>query len=123
MDIYVSSVSKDAPKTRFIGAIHARRKVRIKFFSKEDGTYITRVCAPMDYGPSKRALDFRNKFHVWGYESGDKPNPLALDGSHIEEISVLDETFNPAEFVTWDLKASPWIVKRDWGCSPDADGV
>ena len=115
MDIYVSGTIKDTSKTLFIGAIHARKKVRIRFFSKEAGACITRTCAPMDYGRSGKALDFRNKFHVLDCESGDKPAPLALDGSHIEELYVLEETFDPAEFVTWDLTASPWVVKRDWG--------
>ena len=27
-------------------------------------------------------------------------------------IEVLPDTFDPAEFVTWDTN---WIVKRDWG--------
>jgi hypothetical protein len=115
MDIELSGAVKETAKHQIIRAIHARKKVRIRFFSKEDGTYITRVCAPMDYGPSRTALDFRNKLHVWDYESDDKPRPLALDQSHVEELYVLEETFDPAEFVTWDLKASPWIVKRDWG--------
>ena len=114
MDIYVSA-STDTTRIRFIEAIHARKKVRIRFFSKGGGTYITRTCAPMDYGRSRTALDFRNKFHILDCESGDKPNPIALDRSHIEELLVLEEMFNPAEFVTWDLTVSPWLVKRDWG--------
>lgn len=114
MDIYISDAIKDTLKTRFIGAIHARRKVRIRFFSKEVGAYITRTCAPMDYGRSRSAVDFRNKFHILDCESGDKPTPFALDGSHIEELLVLNETFNPAELVSPDQIQSSWIVKRDW---------
>jgi len=111
MDIYISA-STDTTKTRFIEAIHARKKVRIRFFSKEAGACITRTCAPMDYGRSRTALDFRNKFHVLDCESENRPNPLALDRSHIEEISVLEETFDPAEFER--DPASQWTVKREW---------
>ena len=50
-------------------------------------------------------MDFRNKFHVLDCESGDKPNPLALDRSHIEEMSVLEETFSPAAL----QMVSDWI--------------
>ncbi|VVB73783.1 Uncharacterised protein [uncultured archaeon] len=112
MDLNVSSVVRETDKDRLIRAIHAKRKVRVRFFSKEEGTYITRVCAPMDYGRSRHAMDFRNKLHVWDYETSQ---PLALDQSHVEELTVLDETFDPAEFVTPELMASPWTVKRDWG--------
>lgn len=33
----------------FIDAIHTKKKLRIRFYSEEDGGYIERVCAPMDY--------------------------------------------------------------------------
>ena len=36
----------------FIQAIQTLQKVRVTFFSKEDGGFLSRVCAPMDYGPS-----------------------------------------------------------------------
>ena len=53
----------------FIAAIHAKNKIRLTFFSKEDGTNMTRLCAPMDYGPSRRAADKQERFHLWDYES------------------------------------------------------
>lgn len=37
----------------FVDAIHSLNKVRITFHSKEDGAPLSRVCAPMDFGPSK----------------------------------------------------------------------
>ena len=109
----ISSAVKETAKHQLIRAIHTRRKLRIRFFSKEVGTYITRICAPVDYGPSRTAQDYRNKLHVWDYESD--PHLLVLDQSHIEELYVLEQAFDPAEFVTWDTKATPWLVKRDWG--------
>ena len=48
-------VQEKTHKTQFIEALHAQKKVRVKFLSKEDKSSITRVCAPMDYGPSRRA--------------------------------------------------------------------
>ena len=102
-------------KDRFIAAIHARKKIKVVFYSKEDGTFLTRLCAPMDYGPSRRARDGRDRFHAWDYESDTGQHTLPLLPEQIKEITVLEEKFEPAEFITWDVKRSPWFVKRDWG--------
>lgn len=41
-------------KDKFLQAMRDKRKVRITFFSREDGKDITRLCARMDYGPGRR---------------------------------------------------------------------
>jgi hypothetical protein len=30
-------------------------------------------------------------------------------------MDILDEYFEPAEFVTWNTRTSPWFITRDWG--------
>jgi hypothetical protein len=102
-------------KDQFIQAIHDRRKIRVTFFSKEDGTTLCRKCAPMDYGPKRKAKNQSDRFHYWDYESDEKNHTLGLLPNQIQSIVVLDEEFNPAEFITWDTKQSPWHVPRDWG--------
>lgn len=104
-------------KSEFIAAIHAKRKVRITFRSKEDSGPITRVCAPMDYGPSRRFKDGIDRFHVWDYfpDSGKKPHQIPIQASQLMAIETLDELFEPGEFITWSTSSSPWIVARDWG--------
>lgn len=104
-------------KAKFIAAIHAKHKIRITFYSKEDKGEITRVCAPMDYGSSKKFKDGIDRFHVWDYspDGGKKPHPIPLEPAQVRTMVVLDETFDPAEFITWNTSQSPWIIPRDWG--------
>ena len=98
----------------FIRAIHDRKKTQLHFYSKEDGRTLTRVCAPMDFGPSRRGADRTDRYHLWDYESDKKPHPISLPPAQIVSMEVLDEQFDPAEFVTWDLVRSPWWIARDW---------
>ncbi len=99
-------------KDEFVNAIHTRSKVSLTFYSKEDGHQLTRKCAPMDYGPSRKFHDKSDRFHFWDYESDKAVHTLSPKIEQIHNIEVLDEKFDPAEFVTWHPN---WFVKRDWG--------
>ncbi|WP_027360722.1 hypothetical protein [Desulforegula conservatrix] len=102
---------------KFIQAIHDKSKIDLHFFSKEDGSVIVRKCAPMDFGPSRKFKDGINRYHVWDYfpDSGKKPHPIPLEPNQIKTMNILEENFDPAEFITWSTKTSPWHVQRDWG--------
>jgi hypothetical protein len=102
-------------KDEFIHAIQTHRKVRVTFFSKEDARFLTRKCAPMDYGPSRRAKEKSDRYHLWDYESDMKVHTLSLNPEQIDNIETLDEYFDPAEFITWDTSKSPWFIPRNWG--------
>ena len=97
----------------FIEAIKERRLVEVSFFSKEDNAQLTRRCAPMDFGPSRRAKDQSDRFHMWDYESDVAPHTLSLPQDQVISIRVLDELFDPAGFVTWT--PINWFIDRDWG--------
>lgn len=99
----------------FIGAIHSKRQVRLTFYSQEDGHNLVRRCAPMDYGPSRRAVDKSNRFHLWDFDSDERGHTLSLHRNQVVQIEVLDERFDPATFVSWDTTANPWFIERDWG--------
>lgn len=99
----------------FVAAIHSRHKVRLTFYSKEDGAQIVRTCAPMDYGPSRRASNKTDRFHLWDYDSDTKSHVLSLLPDQITSMEVLSATFDPAEFVTWNIANYPWFVARNWG--------
>lgn len=99
----------------FLDALQTRRKIRLTFFSKEDGTNLIRTCAPMDFGPSRRAKVPANRYHFWDYDSDKARHTLSLLHDQIVSIVVLAEEFDPAEFITWDVTTSPWFVPRDWG--------
>lgn len=96
----------------FIKAIHDRNKVKLVFYSKEDDGILERICAPMDYGPSRRFHDKSDRYHLWDYDSDQNWHTLSLLPEQIVNINVLDETFDPAEFIIWDAN---WFIERDWG--------
>ena len=96
----------------FIDAIHSLSKIQLIFFSKEDGKVITRLVAPMDFGPSRRARDKSDRYHFWDYGSDKENHVLSLLPDSIQSLSVINDNFSPAEFVTWPTN---WIVSRDWG--------
>ncbi len=100
----------------FVSGIGDRRKVILTFASKEDeGLQLTRTCAPMDYGPSRRATDQSDRYHFWDYDS-DSPggrHTLSLLPGQVVSIEETGEHFNPAEFVTWDPPYD-WFYPRDW---------
>ncbi len=101
----------------FISGIADRRKVILTFASKEDaGQHLTRTCAPMDYGPSRRAKDQSDRYHLWDYESDsvDGRHTLSLLPEQVASIVGTDERFDPAEFVTWGPPCA-WFFARDWG--------
>jgi hypothetical protein len=96
----------------FIAAIHSKNKIRLTFFSKEDRSLLIRTCAPMDFGASRHATNKSDRFHFWDYDSDTKNHTLSLLPNQVKSIEILEQTFNPAEFVTWSPN---WIVARDWG--------
>lgn len=102
-------------KDQFIRAIHEKKKVRLTFFSKEDNAILVRKCAPMDYGPKRKAKNQADRFHLWDYESDEKTHPLSPLPEDVREMVFLNEEFDPSEFVIWDTKLYPWKVPRDWG--------
>lgn len=99
----------------FTQAIRDKRKVRLTFFSKEDGHALVRTCAPLDFGPSRRARDKSDRFHLWDYDSDTRNHVLSLPPHQVMNLEILDETFDPADLVTWDIASHPWFFARDWG--------
>jgi len=68
----------------------------------------------MDYGPSRRTKDNIDRFHFWDYKSDKKQHTLSLPLEQIKSLEILEETFDPSEFITWDVKKSHWFIKRNW---------
>lgn len=101
-------------KDVFIQAIHDKMKVRITFFSKEDGKDITRLCAPMDYGPGRKMHDQSDRYWLWDYNSDTGVHPLPLKEEQIRSMVVLEDSFDPDEFIRTFSSAPSWIIPRDW---------
>ena len=101
---------------QFIQAIKDKTKIRLTFYSKQDDENVTRLCAPMDYGPSRRKniKDTSDKFHLWDYESPSETpyHTISLSPDQIIKMDFTDLPFNPSEFVNWTTN---WWIKRNWG--------
>jgi hypothetical protein len=100
-------------KEKFLQAIDNKFKLKVTFNAKEKGE-IVRVCIPFDFGPSQKAdtIDKFEKYHMYDLDSQDGPHTLSLNLDQVMGIEILNENFDPAEYITWQPK---WIYKRDWG--------
>ena len=96
----------------FINAIHSKNKISVTFYSQKDEGITTRTCAPMDIGPKARVNDGIDRYHMWNYTSPSGPHTVSLTPDQITNIQVLDEKFEPSEFVKW---SPSWHISRDWG--------
>jgi len=95
----------------FYEAIKQKRLVEMKYLYK--GESITRTCVPFDYGMFRKR-PYRECFHAKtiGVRGGDYT--LHLEPSDVESIKMLEESFNPKDYVKW---SSPyrWRLPRNWG--------
>lgn len=98
--------------TNFKNAILDKKMIRLTFYSKQDNSPLSRLCAPMDYAPSTRALDKTPRFHFGDFESDKKNHTLSLLPNQIIEMEFTDLDFNPSDFVNWKTN---WAITRDWG--------
>lgn len=73
------------------------------------------MCAPMDFGPSRRTKDNLDRYHFWDYESDTRNHVLSLPPEQIVQMESTEEFFDPIEFITWDVNKSPWFLQRNWG--------
>ena len=85
--------------------------VEVTFRSKEKGD-IKRKCVPFDIGPGKKTHDKSDRYHFFDLDSPEKSHILSILPSQILELIVLNETFNPGDYVNW---LPNWFYKRDWG--------
>ena len=102
-------------KEEFLRAIDNKLKVKVTFNAKEeDKGQVIRVCIPFDFGPSQKtdAINKSEKYHLLDLDSPELPHNLPLDPYQIIHLEVLNEAFDPADYVKWKPK---WIYKRNWG--------
>ena len=97
----------------FVDCLRRRKRAKVVFVSQKDGGELReRICAPMDYGPDRRAADKVNKYQFFDLDAG---HPFMKLPDEIERFEVLDQDFDPADFVTWSLQLHPWSLDREWG--------
>jgi hypothetical protein len=100
----------------FIRAIKERRKIRLAY-SKEEGNSNSKekLIIPMDYHLGHRVTDKSDCYYFWDFEEANNGVPLILESDKIISMEMNEESFDPSEFVIWDVRELPWFVKRDWG--------
>jgi hypothetical protein len=98
----------------FLDAIAQKRRLSVRFFSRKVGKELVRTCAPLDFGPLRGSIDGLDRYQFWDLEGKRKPLNIPLLEGEILEMTVLDETFEPAEIITWAFKPGSWSVPRDW---------
>ena len=91
---------------QFIEAIKEKKKVSVRFYSRADSGMQDRICAPMSYGPGE-LHDGLNRYWLWDYASATATHTLGLVPKQIEDLQVLGELFDPAEFATEPPPAPP----------------
>jgi hypothetical protein len=99
----------------FLDALAAKRLVSLRFFSKKERRELTRVCAPLDYGPLRGAAEPIAHYQLWDREGKRKPLNIAVAAGDVRGVTMLDDTFDPAEIITWSFKPKAWHLARDWG--------
>ena len=98
----------------FLDAIAQKRKLEVRFLHPKERRELIRVCAALDFGPLRGAKDTTPRYQLWDLEGKKKPFNLPLLAADIHSMKIVEETFDPAEIITWQFKPGAWHVKRDW---------
>ena len=63
---------------------------------------------------ARGSTDTEPRYQFWDLEGKKKPLNIPLREGEILGMTLLDETFEPAEIITWAFKPGAWLVPRDW---------
>jgi hypothetical protein len=99
----------------FLEALSTCHRMSVRFKNPKNGQEVTRVCAPLDYGPLRGATSTAPVYQFWDLEGKRKPLNLPLAAENILSMQTMDETFDPGTIITWAFKPNAWHVVRDWG--------
>lgn len=103
----------------FVQAIKSKKKVKLTFYSEEDGSKLAIQCAPMDYSPARRAKDISECYYFWcsdeelySFETDKSNRALQMPADRIVGMEPTEDKFDPAEFSTantnWFFPPSHW---------------
>ncbi len=100
----------------FKQAILERHKVKVIINRKTKSTPLIATCAPLDFGPSRNSPGGIDQFHFYKYAwKHHAAHNMSIDVDRLIKLTVLDEAFDPAEFIDWDVSEKPWLFPRNWG--------
>lgn len=95
----------------FVNAINEKKKIKMLKRDKE-WNIVEKYYIPWDLAVGKKNIkDKREKY--WNYNIEDK-HTSPTNQEDVVKIIVLDETFDPADYIDWE---GPYnrTVKRAWG--------
>ncbi len=93
-------------------AIQQTKKVEIRFKEKETWILKDRVCIPYDFGKTKKIK--KDMFHFYDLNPDDwKTHNLSLNPEQIIDLIILEDKFNPCDYVKWDWPYN-WNIQRNW---------
>lgn len=99
-------------KEKFLQAIQEKKIVELTF-NAEDKWVIIRRCIPFDFWPSRRKLSVNpDRYHFYDLNSPDGRHTLSILPEQVINIDILDETFNPWDYVT---RTPNWFTDRNRG--------
>ena len=98
----------------FLDALHEKRCLSVSYYSRKERKNVIRKCAPLDYGPLRGAIEPEDHYQLWNLEGKRKPLNVTLRDNELLTLTLLDETFEPADIITWAFKPNAWTLPRDW---------
>lgn len=93
----------------FVQAINEKKKIKMLKKDKS-GNIVEKHYAPLDFAVMKKTND--NIERYFSYNINDN-HPSRTRQEDVIEIIVLNETFNPADYIDWNGPYD-WEIKRDW---------
>lgn len=99
----------------FLEALASKRRLSVRFFDKKKQKERTTTCAALDFGPLRGAKDGLERYQLWDLDAKRPPYNLALLDAEMRAMTMLEETFEPADIIQWAFKPGAWHTPRDWG--------
>ncbi len=100
----------------FVAAIHSKTTVKVIVKRKGKPTPLIATCAPLDYAPPRNNPDSAALFHFYKFAwKHHKAHIMSIEPDMLTKLEVLADTFDPADFIDWDVTQKPWTIERDWG--------
>lgn len=106
--------SMHADHQTFLDAIRDKRRLSVSFFDRKEKKKRVCVCAPLDFGPLRGALDEAPRYQLWDLEGKRKPHNIVVLAEDLERLEPIEGTFDPAAIITWKFKPNAWAIARDW---------
>lgn len=98
----------------FVGAIRDKHKVKLTFFSNENGDIGDGLFGPIFYSPSTAGND-SDCYYLWDFEGADSNHFLGLPPSQIVRMELTEEPFDLVEFFT----SSGAVSDSKYGCGKE----